>query len=93
MYVVLANGNAEETAKYIKQVTYKLHHTFKPSVITLKQPPFLIARVGWGYFTIFVEIEFHEHLKIPKLLQEHELNFDAPNTSRTFFIDYNPTLQ
>ena len=58
MFVVLADGNAEATAKYIKSVTYHLHPTFRPAVIKIDKPPFLISRVGWGYFDIEVEIEY-----------------------------------
>ena len=56
MFVVLADGNAEMTGKYIKSVVYNLHPTFNPSVIKIEQPPFLISRVGWGYFEIEIEI-------------------------------------
>ena len=52
------NGNHEETAKYIKSVTYHLHPTFKPSVIKVSEAPFLLSRVGWGYFGIEMDIEF-----------------------------------
>ena len=60
MFVVLADGNAEMTGKYIKSVVYNLHPTFNPSVIKIEQPPFLISRIGWGYFTIEIEIEYQE---------------------------------
>lgn len=57
MFLVL-NGCNMETGKFIKQVTYHLHPTFKPSKIVVKEPPFLLSRVGWGLFEIEMDIEF-----------------------------------
>lgn len=77
MFVCLANGDANETAKYIKSVTYRLHPTFKPAVVKLEMPPFLISRVGWGYFEIQVEIEYKPITGIKEIHKlTHELNFD-----------------
>ena len=59
MFVAL-NGDNSQTAKYIKSVTYHLHPTFKPAVIKVSEAPFLLARVGWGYFDIQMEIEFQD---------------------------------
>ena len=52
------NGSPEVTSKYIKSVTYHLHPTFKPSDITVKEAPFLLSRLGWGYFDVEMDIEF-----------------------------------
>ena len=57
MFVSL-NGNPEETQRYIKSVTYHLHPTFKPNKIKVSEAPFLLSRVGWGYFEIEMDIEF-----------------------------------
>lgn len=77
MFVCLANGNADETANYIKSVTYKLHPTFRPSVIKVDKPPFLISRIGWGYFEIEVEIEYQAITGIKEIQKlTHELNFE-----------------
>ena len=52
------NDNKEETSKFIKSVTYHLHPTFKPSVIKVSEAPFLLSRVGWGYFEVEMVVEF-----------------------------------
>ena len=52
------NEDKEETSKFIKSVTYHLHSTFKPNVIKVSEAPFLLARVGWGYFEVEMEVEF-----------------------------------
>ena len=57
MFVTL-NDSPEETSKYIKKVVYHLHPTFKPSVITVSEAPFLLSRLGWGYFDVEMEIHF-----------------------------------
>lgn len=57
MFVSLA-ADKEKTVKFVKSVTYHLHPTFNPNVIKIDQAPFLIARVGWGYFEIHLVIEF-----------------------------------
>ena len=57
MFLVL-NGSNTETGKYIKQVTYHLHPTFKPSKIVVKEPPFLLSRLGWGFFEVEMDLEF-----------------------------------
>ena len=46
------NDNKDLTAKYIKSVTYHLHPTFKPSKIKVSEAPFLLSRIGWGWFTV-----------------------------------------
>ena len=57
MFVCL-NNDKEATQKIIKSVTYHLHPTFKPSVIKVDEAPFLLSRIGWGYFDVEMEIEF-----------------------------------
>ena len=57
MFLTLNNDTAS-TNKYIKSVTYRLHPSFTPNVIKLDKAPFLISRIGWGYFDIIVDVEF-----------------------------------
>ena len=56
MFVAL-NGDNAQTAKYVKSVTYHLHPTFKVNKIKLTEAPFLLARVGWGWFDIQIDID------------------------------------
>ena len=58
MFVSSADGDHALTEQYIKSVTYHLHPSFKPNVIKVTKAPFLIARVGWGYFDVDFDIEF-----------------------------------
>ena len=56
MYLTL--NTPTKIAKYIKSVTYRLHPTFKPRLITVIEAPFLLSRVGWGTFEIDMDVEF-----------------------------------
>ena len=68
----------------IKCVTYHLHPTFTPSVIKVKQAPFLLSRIGWGYFDVEIEIEFHEKTGLPLKKLTHELSLEGDG-KQTFF--------
>jgi len=65
MFVAL-NTDKDQTAKFVKSVTYHLHPTFKPSVIKVTEAPFLLSRIGWGYFDVEMEIEFKEWTGLKK---------------------------
>ena len=58
MFITLNNEKVDETSKFIKTVTYHLHPTFKPSVIKVDKAPFLLSRIGWGYFEVEFDVEF-----------------------------------
>jgi len=42
---------------YIESVTYNLHPTFTPKSITVNEPYYAIDRIGWGTFTIGIDIK------------------------------------
>ena len=92
MYITMAQGKPEETAKYIRSVTYHLVPGFNPMVIKVSEPPFLLARVGWGYFELEAVIEFQPHLKMKNMKIAHVLNFNKSNTSKNILIDFDPEL-
>ena len=57
-------------------------------MIVITKPPFLIARVGWGYFTVEVEIEFQPRTGLTEVMKlEHELNFDKDSTHKNFIVE------
>eukprot|EP01060_Flectonema_neradi_P017844 TRINITY_DN246_c0_g1_i1.p1 TRINITY_DN246_c0_g1~~TRINITY_DN246_c0_g1_i1.p1 ORF type:complete len:490 (+),score=115.71 TRINITY_DN246_c0_g1_i1:60-1472(+) len=61
----------------IRSVTYHLHPTFSPSSITVTEAPFEISRVGWGTFTIKVDV-----LNRAGVLRQyrHELSLSGPTS-------------
>lgn len=74
MYVALCNDK-DSTGKFIDSVVYHLHPTFHPSLIKMTQFPFLLSRVGWGYFTIKIDIAFKKWIGVKDISLEHELLF------------------
>lgn len=80
MYVAF-NGGSDLTEKYVKSVTYHLHPTFTPNKIKVEKAPFLLARVGWGYFEIQMDIEFHATTGLKTQRLTHELCFDNKGKS------------
>uniref|UniRef100_A0A7S3HWI0 YEATS domain-containing protein n=1 Tax=Favella ehrenbergii TaxID=182087 RepID=A0A7S3HWI0_9SPIT len=88
MFMSLSN-DVEETAKFIKSVTYHLHPTFKPSVIKVSEAPFLLSRLGWGYFDVEMEVEFQPSTGLGKKNLVHELCFDEDGKTQSFLIEAN----
>lgn len=89
MFITLNNEKVDETVKFIKSVTYHLHPTFKPSVIKVEQAPFLLSRVGWGYFEVEFDVEFQSWTGLGTRKLNHELSFDDKGKTQTFLIDVN----
>ena len=71
------NDNIEETGKYIKRVTYFLHPSFKPNKFVIEHAPFILSRVGWGFFSVQMVVEFQDHMNIPPMPLEHMLDFNG----------------
>lgn len=44
----------------VEEVRVNLHPTFRPPRLVLRQPPFEVRRLGWGYFTIEAQIVLKE---------------------------------
>ncbi|CAO2653770.1 Nn.00g031810.m01.CDS01 [Neocucurbitaria sp. VM-36] len=44
----------------VKEVRVDLHPTFRPPRLTLRNPPYEVRRLGWGWFTIEAEIILKE---------------------------------
>lgn len=57
IYLTIDN-DAAVTSRFIKEVRYKLHPTYKVSKYTLTEAPFLLSRVAYGSFNIEVTVVF-----------------------------------
>jgi transcription initiation factor IIF auxiliary subunit len=64
-----------------------LHPTFKPSVIKVTESPFILSRLGWGYFEVHMEIVFKKWTKMPKMELDHMLSFDDSGAKAGFIIE------
>ena len=49
--------------------------------------PFILSRIGWGYFEVHIEIEFKKWTKIPKMELDHMLSFEDGGKQGAFFIE------
>ena len=81
------NDQVDLTSKYIKSVTYFLHPTFKPSEITVSEAPFLLSRVGWGYFEIEMLVEFQPHTGVKTMRLNHELCFENKGHTQSILLE------
>ena len=86
MYISLA-ADKEQTGKFIESVTYHLHPTFNPAVIKVSQQPFILSRIGWGYFEVHIEVVFKAWTKLAKIELDHMLSFENGGAQGSFFID------
>ena len=84
---VAFNDNKDETARYIKSVTYHLHPTFRPNKIKVTEAPFLLSRLGWGYFPVEFDVEFHEWTKLGTVKMEHMLSFDNKGHTQSILLE------
>eukprot|EP01080_Neovahlkampfia_damariscottae_P007045 gene7045-11208_t len=71
----------------IEQVIVKLHPTFMPNEITLKNEPFEISRLGWGTFNIQAIILFKSKFKKQPVRLNHYLSFDGNGDFSEFDVD------
>jgi transcription initiation factor IIF auxiliary subunit len=86
MYVSLA-CDKEQSSKFIDHVVYHLHPTFNPPKVTVSKYPFILARIGWGYFEVHVEVHFKAWAKLPPMELDHMLSFEEGGASAGFFVE------
>lgn len=76
---VRAPLQGEDISSFISAVTFVLDHSYAPHhIITLKHPPFVLTRRGWGEFKIHIVLKFTDtRNKQVKLL--HPLVLSRPD--------------
>jgi NAD-dependent SIR2 family protein deacetylase len=67
----------------IEKVTFQLHPTFKPSEVEVKSSPFQISRIGWGTFTVEMEIYLKNG---EKFTMKHALSFEGSGSEKIYEI-------
>eukprot|EP01083_Nonionella_stella_P123429 371906_1 len=72
----------------ISRVTYYLHPTFQPNMITVFESPFYLSRIGWGYFEVKADIIFKNDTGTdrisnsePLIRASHSIHFGCPLVS------------
>jgi NAD-dependent SIR2 family protein deacetylase len=66
---------SEEHADLVESVTYTLHPTFHPPVTTVTEAPFEISRLGWGTFTVHIDVQLTAAARHKRLSADHYLSF------------------
>eukprot|EP01090_Pellita_catalonica_P022975 TRINITY_DN9148_c0_g1_i1.p2 TRINITY_DN9148_c0_g1~~TRINITY_DN9148_c0_g1_i1.p2 ORF type:complete len:117 (-),score=11.86 TRINITY_DN9148_c0_g1_i1:45-395(-) len=62
----------------IKRVVVRIHPSFTPSVIKMRDPPFSLTKIGWGTFTIHGNVLFVDGTKFR---YKHILSFEGYGAS------------
>ena len=56
-------------------------------MITVTEAPFLLSRLGWGYFDVTMDVEFQPWTGIKPLTMVHELCFENLGKTRSILLD------
>lgn len=72
-------------------MTVLLHPTFRPSALVLREPPFAVRRLGWGYFVIWSAVTFRPEWSGETIVVPWQLDFDGECIS-TSMQQYVPPL-
>ncbi|RKP05166.1 yeats family-domain-containing protein [Thamnocephalis sphaerospora] len=101
VYIVGPTNFRHQVDTYIDYVRFYIHPSYRPNdVIDVRQPPFQLARRGWGEFTVRLQIFFcdrrnkpvniHHRLRLDdthsgQLVQGAEQTFDLDLDRKTHF--------
>ncbi|KAI6660693.1 hypothetical protein LOD99_10304 [Oopsacas minuta] len=87
--VYLRGEPGTDLTPFIGAVSFHLHTTFKPDVITLYKPPYEVTKVGWGIFNVNLVVELNNGMISE---YNHMLDFNQENvsTKETLFLQQGP---
>lgn len=68
----------------IQHIDFQLHDTFSPPTVRVSEPPFEVARRGWGTFTVKLVVKFRVATGLPTKTFKHTLNFEQADTSAIY---------
>jgi transcription initiation factor IIF auxiliary subunit len=86
MYVTI-NNDRNLTIRYIKKVTYFIHHAHRMNEIAIMEPPFLLSRSAFGKFIVKLEITFQDWMDLEKVTVDHALKFTESGSIFEKLID------
>ena len=67
-------------------MTYHLHPTYAVSRIIVREAPFLLSRVAWGYFEVTMKIEFQPATGLGTKTLYHMLEFDGNGHTESILL-------
>ena len=77
---IFVKSSDNNTSKYIKAVTFKLHETYRNPVRKVEKAPFELATRAYGYFNIEVKIAFHPKVRKEIITLDYMLDFSKNGT-------------
>eukprot|EP00741_Cyanophora_paradoxa_P021175 tig00021339_g20438.t1 len=78
----------ERVPDYIARVDFLLHPTFRQRLVSLSDPPFVVQRVGWGYFSIPITVHFAPRWRMPPARYVHTLSFDGEGSLAEYEVEF-----
>jgi len=75
LFLTAVGDCAPELSAVVQRCDFHLHPTFRPSCVSVEAPPFAVSRRGWGTFTVYADVYFHQSTGLPPLRLEHPLDF------------------
>ena len=82
---VQARAEAEAgAASFLKSVTYVLHESYDPPIVTVKDAPFEVTREGWGIFVVQLHIVSNGGHELDF---NHALSFSKSMTKKVYEVD------
>ncbi|KAL9657559.1 hypothetical protein ABK040_000986 [Willaertia magna] len=76
-FFVRGEDQNDDLEEFIDHIKVDLHPTFRPPTIILRNQPYVVTRLGWGYFTIRIKIYFKQQWHKPPFDYSHTLSFDG----------------
>lgn len=70
----------------VKKVRFELHPSFSRTEKICDRKPFAYKCVGWGYFTLPIDIHFHDWVGLGKITIDHDLVFENEGIRKTYKI-------
>ena len=83
---VVANECKADTGSIVESVTFHLHKSFNQSKVVVTEAPFILSRIGWGYFDLVMEVEFKAWTGLEKRVLIHELHFKNKGKSQSLTV-------
>jgi hypothetical protein len=78
--------------KFVKKVRFLLHPTFPYREVDVVKEPFVVRRIGWGYFTIPITIHWQDWLKMEPTQFNHTLCFDGEGKTLNKIVEIDKEL-
>ena len=70
----------------VDKVRFELHPSFSRTEKICQKAPFVYKCIGWGYFTLPIDIHFKKWMGLGKVTIDHDLCFDGNGIKKVYKI-------